>query len=324
MPTRAPVTTIRDVARAAGVSVATVSRVLSGSAHPVNAATRERVLSAARRLNFQPNALARGLLLRVTSTLGALVPDVGNPYYAAVLQGAQDAAQRAGYSLVLGDTGRDAARQAEHLAVFAAKRVDGVLVLGGTFRAADSRGPEALGIPVAAIGRHPAPLPGVRIDNVAVGRLACRHLLDLGRRNVAFLAGPSSSATMRDRARGYREAMGGPGRVIWGELTADWGARAAARVEADGLVCGNDLVALGALHGLHATGRRVPEDVAVVGCDDIGIASHTLPPLTSIAVPCAELGRKATELLLGLIAGNPPPPAPAVLPVELRVRGSSA
>jgi LacI family transcriptional regulator len=123
--------------------------------------------------------------------------------------------------------------------------------------------------------------------------------------------------------QGYRSAIGGRGQVLWGDLTPDWGAAAAGQLDADGLVCGNDLVALGALHGLAARGLRVPGDVMVVGCDDIGIARHTIPSLTSVAVPSLDLGRRGVALLLDLIQRRPAPKRGVVLPVDLRVRGST-
>lgn len=320
-PERVP--TIRDVASRAGVSIATVSRVLNGANHPVSEGTKRKVLEAAQALGFTPNAAARELLTRTTSTLGVLVPDVSNPYYATILQGAQEVADAAGYYLLLGNTNRDPKRQAEHLAVFAAKRVDGVFVLGGSLGKADANIVQSLGIPVAAIGRHPAAVPSVRVDNVEIGRLATRHLMERGCRAIAFIAGPANSVTMRERVQGYRSAIGGRGQVLWGDLTPDWGAAAAGQLDADGLVCGNDLVALGALHGLAARGLRVPGDVMVVGCDDIGIATHTLPSLTSVAVPSLDLGRRGVALLLDLIQRRPAPKRGVVLPVDLRVRGST-
>lgn len=315
--------TIRDVAKLAGVSIATVSRVLNKADHPVNERTKERVLEAARELGFRPNAAAQELLTRTTSTIGVLIPDISNPYYATILQGAQEVAEKAGYYMLLGNTNRDARRQAEHLAIFAAKRVAGVLVLGGSISKSDAQSLQSIGIPVTAIGRHPVHLPSVQVDNVEIGRMATNYLLQLGCTSIAFLAGPSSSTTMRDRVFGYRETIGGAGQVLWGELTSEWGSHAAQQVEADGIVCGNDLVALGALHGLSLKKCRVPQDVSVVGCDDIGIARNTLPPLTSIAVPSIQLGKQIVTLLLDIIQNKTLPAEPVVLPVQLHVRAST-
>lgn len=315
--------TIRDVAKLAGVSIATVSRVLNNADHPVNEVTKKKVLESAKELGFRPNAAAQELLTRTTSTIGVLIPDISNPYYATILQGAQEVAEKAGYYLLLGHTNRDARRQSEHLAIFAAKRVAGVLVLGGSISQTDIQSLDAIGIPVTVIGRHSFQLPSVQVDNVEIGRIATQHLLQSGCKSIAFLAGPSSSTTMKDRVQGYRETIGGEGQVLWGELTSDWGSSAVQQVEADGIVCGNDMVALGALHGLSLKNCRVPQDVSVIGCDDIGIARNTVPPLTSIAVPSIQLGKQIVKLLLTIIQKKEIPREPEVLPVQLHVRAST-
>lgn len=322
-PSNKRVPTIRDVAKLAGVSIATVSRALNRTDHPVNEATKSKVLDAAKKLGFRPNAAAQTLLTRTTSTLGVLVPDISNPYYASILQGVQRVAEKAGYYTLLGNTDRDPRRQAEHLAVFAAKRVEGVCVLGGTMSESDSQIVQSLGIPVAVIGRHPVSFASVRVDNVEIGRIATEYLLKTGCTSIAFFAGPSSSTTMRDRVDGYQQALGDEGQVLWGELTPDWGSHAAQQVEVDGIVCGNDLVALGVLHGLTEKNKRVPQDVSVIGCDDIGIARNTLPPLTSVTIPSMQLGEQVVKLLLKIIENNDVPQEPVMLPVQLHVRSST-
>ena len=199
----------------------------------------------------------------------------------------------------------------------------GVLVLGGSISQTDIQSLDAIGIPVTVIGRHSFQLPSVQVDNVEIGRIATQHLLQSGCKSIAFLAGPSSSTTMKDRVQGYRETIGGEGQVLWGELTSDWGSSAVQQVEADGIVCGNDMVALGALHGLSLKNCRVPQDVSVIGCDDIGIARNTVPPLTSIAVPSIQLGKQIVKLLLTIIQKKEIPREPEVLPVQLHVRAST-
>lgn len=323
--------TIRDVARLAGVSPATVSRVLSGSGHPVREATRRRVLEAAERLAYYPNHLARSLLRRQTGVVGLLVPDVSNPYYGAILRGVEDVAHQHGLTVMLCNTDRDPAKQRRYLRTLLEYRVDGVVVAGGTVTPEDLRMVDRR-VPLVAVGRHPADVPCVRVDNVKAGRQACRHLLELGHRQVGCLAGPPASLTSRDRVQGYREALRQAGVqpreewVVWSEFTAQGGYRAArellSRCRVTAVVAGNDQMALGAVRALWELGLRVPRDVSVVGFDDTAVAAVSVPALTTVAVPTYELGRRTLELLLGLRTGRCP--RPLVLSTELRVRESTA
>lgn len=323
--------TIRDVARLAGVSPATVSRVLSGSNHPVREDTRRRVLEAAQRLAYYPNRLARSLLRRETAVVGLLVPDVSNPYYAAVLRGIEDVAHQHGLAVILCNTDRDPAKQRQYLRTLLEHRVDGVVAAGGTLTVEDLRMVDGR-VPVVAVGRHPARVPSVRVNNVEAARQACRHLLELGHVRVACLAGPASSLTARDRVRGYLAALREAGIqpderwLVWSEFTAEGGYRATrellARCRVSAVVASNDQMALGALRALWEEGLQVPEDVSVVGFDDTPAAAVSVPALTTVAVPTYEMGRRTLELLLAVRAGRRA--ANVVLPTELRVRESTA
>lgn len=323
--------TIHDVARLAGVSPATVSRVLNGSSHAVREATRRRVLEAVRRLDYYPNRLARSLLRRQTAVVGLLVPDVSNPYYASILRGIEDVAHQHGLAVMLCNTDRDPTKQRHYLQTLLEHRVDGVVAAGGTFTREDLR---MVGgrLPVVAVGRHPSEVPCVRVDNVQAAYQACQHLLALGHTRVGFLAGPHSSLTARDRVRGYRLALRKAGVefrsawVAWSEFTAEGGYRAAREVvsasRVTALVASNDQMALGALRALWELGLRVPADVSLVGFDDTPVAAAAVPALTTVAIPAYELGRRAMELLLRVRAGEAV--ADVVLAVQLRVRESTA
>ncbi len=323
--------TIRDVARAAGVSAATVSRVLNGSGHPVREDTRRRVLEAVRRLDYYPNRLARSLLRRETAVVGLLVPDVSNPYYAAILRGIEDVAHQHGLAVILCNTDRDPAKQRQYLRTLLEHRVDGVVVAGGTLTTEDVRMVDRR-VPVVAVGRHPAPVPCVRVDNVQAAYTACRHLLELGHLRIGCLAGPPTSLTARDRVEGYLRALREAGVelqegwVAWSEFTAQGGYQAArqlfARCTPTALVASNDQMALGALRALWEAGRRVPGDVSVVGFDDTPAAAVAVPALTTVAIPTYEMGRRTLELLLAVRSGRRA--STLVLPTELRVRESTA
>jgi LacI family transcriptional regulator len=321
-----------DVARRAGVSPATVSRVLSQSSHPVSARGRRRVLAAVQKLAYIPNILARSLLTNQTAALGVLIPDVSNPYYAAVLRGIEDAVGSTGRTVILCNTDRDPEKQRLYLRALMERRVDGLIVAGGSFGQAET---EITGadLPVVMIGRHPARYPSVRIDNVQAAARATGHLIALGHRRIVHLAGPSVSLTAADRLKGYRQALEAASIAPEPALVVEVGftpLRTGDAVRAvftgtrrpTAVLAANDQVAIGAIRGLHEVGLRVPDDVSVTGFDDTPLASYTVPSLTTMAVPAYELGRSAVALLAAVLEGRRPPSV--VLPCELRVRESTA
>lgn len=308
--------TIRDVARRAGVSIATVSRVLNRADHPVRPEVRARVEAAARALDFHPSSLARGLAGRETRTLALVVPDIANPYYPRLSRGAEDVASAHGYAVLVCNWDHRPEKLAVYLRLLHEKRVDGVLLAGGGQERPDDLAALAGGeLPIEAIGRQPLAAPSVRIDNVAAGRDATAHLLERGQRRIAFLGGPSGHTTAADRRDGYRQALEAADGLrsadleLEAGLSPEAGARAAAALLrrdplADAVFAFNDLLAIGLIHGLLAAGRRVPEDVAVIGFDDIPLAPYLRPSLSSVAVPAYELGSTAAERLLRRLAGE--------------------
>lgn len=326
------VVTILDVARQAGVSPATVSRVLNRSSHAVSETIRRRVVAVARRLRYSPNLLARSLLKRETSAIGVLVPDVSNPYYAVILRGIEDGAGATGRAVVVCNTDRRRDKLRSYLRALLERRVDGLVIAGGTVRADDLRGIKPLP-PAVVVGRHPVRLPSVRVDNVGAAAEVTRHLIELGHQRIGFLAGPATSWTARDRLVGYRRALrefGVPTRpeaVVRGEFSLEGGLRGASQLlglpdPPTAIVASSDQMAVGALRAIHAHGLRVPEDVSVVGFDDSPLASYVVPALTSVAIPMYEIGRQALLLLLQVREGGRG--RSVVLPTQLRVRESTA
>lgn len=331
-PRRRRRATIHDVARYAGVSPATVSRVLNHSSHPVSEQGRRCVLAAARKLAYIPNLLARSLLTQETAAIGVLIPDVSNPYYAEVLRGIEDAVVPAGRTVILCNTDRQPEKQRLYLRALMERRVDGIIVAGGTFGRADTA-ITGRHLPVVIIGRHRARLPSVRIDNVAAAVMATAHLLGLGHRRIACLAGPSVSLTAADRVEGYRRALQAAGVAPTPDLVIEAGFTPAGALAAvrrllaldpppTAIVASNDQVAIGAIRALHEAGVWVPEDVSVMGFDDTPLASYTMPSLTTVAVPTHGLGRTAVELLDSLMRGKAA--SSVVLPCTLRVRESTS
>lgn len=306
---------IADVAREAGVSAQTVSRALNNKGE-ISAETRGRVLATVERLGYRPNTLARGLVTQKTATLGLVVPDIANPFFSEVARGAEDTAHQAAFSLLLCNTMENSAREMEALRTLEAQRVDGIILcssrlLEEEFGAILARLPAVVLVNRESSGNN---LQSVCIDDEAGARSATQHLLRSGRRAIAFLAGPTASHSGQRRARGYQRALSEVGITIDPALSVVCaphleGGRNAVRQllvshpEIDALLCYNDLVAVGALQACGALDRRVPDDVAVVGCDDILLAGLVTPPLTTLRSDKRALGAEAVRLLLRRLAG---------------------
>jgi LacI family transcriptional regulator len=300
---------IADVAREAGVSRQTVSRALNGKGEISNA-TRQHVQEVINRLDYRPSSIARGLATRHTRTIGLIVPDIANPFFADIGRGADDAAHAAGYSLLLCNTVEDADREAELLRTLEQRAVDGVVLCSS--RLADQA---LIGLvkrhdAVALINRSLTGCSAVCVDDAHGTVSGVRHLLRSGRRRIGLLTGPPVSHSSRERARGYAEAMCAAGAEPDPALNRgcdspdiDGGYRAArlllsARPDVEGMICYNDLVAIGALRACAELGRRVPDDVAVVGADDILLASLVTPALTTLRVDRQAIGATALQMLL--------------------------
>jgi LacI family transcriptional regulator len=329
--------TIREVAREAGVSIATVSHALSGK-RPVSGATRKRIRSAARKLGYRPNQLAASMITGRTQTLGVLVPDIANPFFSGLVHAAEAAAAARGYTVVFSTAELEPALEARAVEVLHDKRVDALLYLGGTDR--ENKALRALaraGTPVVALDEALPTIPRtaslVTVDNEEGGRLAAHHLLELGHTELAAVTGPSGLPTSRARLKGLADGAGERKphrrRIRYAEAYTIEGGRAAAHdllerePEITALFCANDLMALGALEAARGLGRRVPEDLSILGFDDIFVSALVSPPLTTIRQPLARLGKEAAELAIDLIDGNVTGPERRVLPIELVVREST-
>jgi LacI family transcriptional regulator len=303
--------TIAEVAARAGVSTATVSRVLSGSV-AARPDTRDRVLAAARELDYRPSAIARALKRRETRTLGLLVTDVGNPFYPQVVAAVEAAAHELGYGIVLANGGNEVARELEHLDLLAERRVDGLIVASAHVTHEHLGRLERARLPVVLVNAdvQAAGIASVSTDHRLGARLATAHLVDLGHRRIGHISAPASHAAARARLAGVRDGTASVDDPVVVEGNADiaGGATAVAALLAAGvtaIVAYNDLTAIGALRALHAAGRTVPDQVSVVGFDDIEMAAWTDPPLTTVRQPIPDLGRWAVERLVAGLRGSP-------------------
>ncbi len=326
-------TSIRDVARQAGVSVATVSRALRGQPR-VSPETRRRVQEVAASLDYVASPSAASLASGVTRTVGVVVPHVSRWFFGSLVQGMQPVFAQAGYDLLLWDLEgrRDAwGRVFGHLL---SKRVDAVLVLSIALSAEETAALRDLGKPVVVIGGKSG-FPGVRIDDHAAAVEAVRHLLDLGHRRIAFVGvergGEGLHTTPRDRLTGYRSALHEAGLEpseqleLTGDYTVDGGIAAACEVlerpDVTAVFAASDEMAMGLLHALRSAGRDVPRQVSVVGIDDHPMA--LLLDLSTVAQPAPGQGRVAAEMTLDLLRGVEVPDADLVLPTHLVVRGTT-
>jgi DNA-binding LacI/PurR family transcriptional regulator len=327
--------TIYDVARLAGVSTATVSRALNGTGQ-IAPATRAAIDAAVAQLGYHPNTAARSLVTRSTQTIALLLPDITNPFYADLVSGIQRRALETGHTMLLCTTEGDAEREEQYLALLRAKQVDGVLVDGLVLPPDRIARFVRNGPPIVCLDRdvESASVPLVQVDNRLGARRATEHLLELGHRQIAHVAGAPGLGISEERVGGYRDALVAvglapdPRLVATGAFTEEGGHEATLGLldaaEPTAVFAANDLSALGALSALAERGLRVPDDVSVVGFDDLRLSRFTTPPLTTVHQPAREIARRATDLLLDLAAGRPPQELRHVLEPELVVRGSTA
>ncbi len=313
-PPRIKRITTHDVAKRAGVSQPTVSLVLSKNARArVSAETRERVLLAARELGYVPNVVARSLVRSRSYAIGVIVPDLRNPFFADVVSGAERVASEEGYAVLLCET-REIPRE-RHIQALLERQVDGIMVdaVGG----ASMTEPMMAGVNLVVIDEPPDRWPGVASDALGAGRLAAEHLLSLGHQRFGFL-GPATNVhavRMRERgfvttlsARGIHIESGAMRRVPATAAGGQTGMHALLALPArpTAVFCSNDLVAAGALKVCSIEHVRVPDEMSIVGCDDIELASLLVPSLTTIAIPARELGARAARLLLQAMSRQEP------------------
>jgi len=336
--------TIKDVALKADVSVTTVSHVVNDTRH-VSAKVRERVELAIRELGYVPNAMARSLKSNTTSTLGMLIPNSSNPYFAEIVRIVEDRCFGAGYTLVLCNTDDEPHRQSVYLQVLAERRIDGLIVVstGAGTDHSDSLAKQLHGlrVPTVLVDREIAD-PAcdlVETAHMQGGLLAVRHLLSLGHKRIACIGGPVSVMPSEQRIEGWRMALAETGAtpdianadaLLWrGGFTSQGGyeaMHAILRTEEKPsavFVC-NDLMAIGALRAAHESGVHVPDELSIVGFDDIELSAYTSPPLTTVAQPKERIGALAVDMLLERVGGKRRDARKVVLQPELRVRASTA
>jgi LacI family transcriptional regulator len=334
-------TSISEVARLAGVSTATASRVVSSADYPVSPQTRARVLDAARELDYVPNALARGLLKSQIPMVAVIVHDITDPYFAEVVRGVEDAASPAGYLVITCSSERDAERETSYVRLLRSMRAASVIfAASGLDDPASNQEIErhltamrADGAAVVHLSPHALGPADVGVDNEAGMASMVGALVELGHREIAFLAGPSTLFVARARLGGYRRALEAAGipfderLVIHTGFDRDGGALGVDTLlggpgRFTAIACANDPLAMGALTRLAELGIAVPGRVSVAGFDDVPVAAMTSPSLSTVRLPLREMGRRGFAEAARMLGGDVL--SPAVLPTELAMRGSTA
>ncbi|OMP66987.1 LacI family DNA-binding transcriptional regulator [Domibacillus epiphyticus] len=303
---------IKDVAQKANVSTATVSRVIS-KPEAVKEETSKKVLKAIQELNYQPNVLARQLRRLETKTILVIVPDITNTFFSKVLRGIESVAVSNGYKVILGDAGNDVEREEEYLNVLRQKQADGIVMLTARMETGVIE-KFSVDYPLVLACEYieGSTIPTVSIDNVSSARKATEYLIALGHEKIGTITGPLNVVLGKDRLKGYTQAMARhnlsvePFLVQEGTFTFDSGYNMMMKFLAlsnppTAVFAANDEMAFGAVKAVKSRGLRVPEDVSVIGFDDIEFSAIFEPPLTTISQPTFEIGTKAMELLLKLM-----------------------
>ena len=306
---------IKDIARLARVSHSTVSRALSGSSQ-VSAGTRARIRKIAEQAGYRASAAARSLVLGHSKTIGVVVTNIADPFVAEVVSGIEDLAERHGYSVFLANSNADAEREVRVVRSFEERRVDGIIVTSSRVGALYVPVMERMHVPIVLLNNQHASdfVHSVLIDNVAASRQATRHLIGLGHRRIAYLGDRFGHQSDAERYAGCRQAIEEARipldrtLVVHGDGKAEGGEQAMAQLldlptPPTAVFCYNDMTALGALRLIRARGLRVPQDLSVVGFDDLYLSQYLEPPLTTVRQPMRQMGRMAVETLLHIFAG---------------------
>ncbi|MGC8787476.1 MAG: LacI family DNA-binding transcriptional regulator [Anaerolineae bacterium] len=329
--------TMKDVAQAAGVSVTTVSHVINETRY-VSEELRERVLKAMEELNYHPNTLARSLRQGISHTIGLIVPDNSNPFFADVARAVETRGFEAGYSTILCNSDGQLEKELAYVNVLLAKQVDGVIFIAASSQSEHIMLLTEEQVPVVIADRQmpDAEVDVVLVDNYRGGYLATEYLISLGHHRIGCITGPSDTTPSADRVRGYKHALTSAGLPVDEDLIVRGDFRYASGISGaqklldlekppTAIFACNDVMAMAAMAAIREKGLSIPDDISIIGFDDIPQASFTSPPLTTVAQPIQDIGRIATDLLIERMSGSASLPSRrVVLDVKLVVRGSCA
>ncbi|MDK2879815.1 MAG: LacI family transcriptional regulator [Thermoanaerobacteraceae bacterium] len=331
--------TIYDIAREARVSIATVSRVLNNSS-VVSEKTRLRVKKVMEQLNYTPNVIASALTKKSTLTLGLLIPDIANPFFAELARGVEDASSDFGFNIIICNTDYSSDKEATYISLLKQKSIDGFIISSAYYNDQNVVKLLKANVPLVLLGRdiddsEGLPVDVVGSDNVKGGYIATKYLLDLGHKNIACLLGPPRIKVNLEREKGYLKAMEEAGLKVcpeavgYGDFKIDFGFKKTLEIlkgpcKSTAIFAANDLTAIGAMRAIKFLGLQVPNDISVVGYDNTMLAEMVDPPLTTVNQQMRKMGYIATELLIKRIKGERGVGEKIILDTELVIRKSAS
>jgi len=329
--------TIKDIARLADVSTATVSKVLNGKDEKISDRTRNRIFALVEEYNYVPNRIASSLVTKKTKTLGLIIPNIANPFFPEIARGAEDLANERGYNLILCNTDDNLEKEESYIDMLEEKMVDGIIFTASSQRKDKLDRLSKVSVPVITVDREVVGLATqgkIVVDNVKGAYDAVNYLIESGYEQIVHVTGPMSSKPARDRLEGLKKALEENGlifneaTVYSGEFKSEWGYEAVKqifknKVEIDALFCGNDLIAMGALKALRELNLDVPNDIGLVGFDDIYMAQMLEPELTTVSQPNYEMGYQSAEMLIDMIENKRKEAKPIILDTKLIIRRST-
>ena len=329
--------TIKDIAKMADVSTATVSKIVNHKDQNISQATRQKVLDLIEIHNYVPNRVASSMITKKTHSIGLIIPDITNPFFPEVARGVEDYANKEGYHVVLCNSDNDLDKEVSYIGMLQEKMVDGIIFTSSSLRNKISKEFIKLQIPVITVDRD---ITGMRaqgkitVDNTSGAYQGVSYMIERGYKKILHLGGPMTSKPALDRFEGYKNALDDHGikydeRLFFeGSYNADWGYEGVIEaisnnVEFDGIFCGNDMIAIGAIKALNEKGISVPGKVGVMGFDDIYMATVVTPNLTTVCQPNYQMGYKAAEMLIELIRHPETKMTDVVLTTKLVIREST-
>lgn len=310
--------TIKDIAKESGVSIATVSMIINNKDKNISDATRGKVLHIIKKYNYVPNAMAGSLVTQKTHIIGLILPDITNPFFPGIARGAEDKANESGYSIIFCNTDDKLEVEEKYIETLTKKTVDGIIIAHSSNSEKMSEILERCKVPIVLIDRdfYSENIRGkVLVNNLEGSYDGVTYLLNKGYKNIAYLSGSLKTKTARDRLEGYKKALIDNGikyndnLVKYGSYKIEWGKEGIYELlsqneKFDAIFCGNDLIAIGAIKELKTKGYKIPDDIGVMGFDDIYLAGLVEPSLTTIRQPNYQMGYMAMELLLDNLSSS--------------------
>lgn len=329
--------TIKDIAKYAGVSTATVSMIVNKNDERISSQTRDKVLKVIEEYGYVPNRVASSLVTKKTNTIGLIIPDIVNPFFPEVARGVEDKANDEGYTVILCNSDNVLSKEDAYIEMLQEKMVDGIIFTASSRRTTVSSALENVKVPVITVDRS---IPNLKkqgkiaVNNELGANDCVKYMIEKGYRKIYHISGPLTSKTARDRYNGYIHAHKEngisllPHHLYEGEYTSDWGNEAVDALlkdghEFDSLFCGNDMIAVGAMKGLKRHGLSVPRDIGVAGFDDVQIAQMVTPELTTVRQPKYDMGYKAADMLFKMINNEQNDQSEYLLSTEMIIRNST-